>query len=57
MDNYRQMSKAELMRRVMGLGVNPYTMTVWQMIQFLEHSDIASKMSDEELLRKIQNKC
>lgn len=57
MSCYTQMDKKELMQRVMELGVNPYTMTQTQMIQFLGGSDIASKMTDEELLKHIQNKC
>ena len=57
MSCYNNMDKRELMQRIMELGVNPYNMTQTQMIQFLEGSDIASKMTDEELLRHIQNKC
>ena len=56
MSCYTQMSKSELMGRIMELGVNPYTMTQTQMIQFLEGADIASKMTDDELLQYIRNK-
>ena len=57
MSCYNNMDKRELMQRIMELGVNPYNMTQTQMIQFLEGSDIASKMTDAELLKHIQNKC
>ena len=56
MSNYTNMDKRELMQRIMELGVNPYNMTRTQMIQFLEGADIASKMTDEELLTKIKNR-
>lgn len=56
MSCYTDMAKTELMIKVMELGVNPYTMTQTQMIQFLEGTDKAQQMSDEELLRHIQNR-
>ena len=55
MSCYTSMAKTELMIRIMELGVNPYTMTQTQMIQFLEGTDRARQMTDEELLRHIQN--
>ena len=56
MSCYTDMDKSELMQRIIELGVCPYNMTRTQMIQFLEGADIASKMTDEELLQYIKNR-
>lgn len=54
MNNYKLWTKDQLANKIMSYGDNPYGMTKAQMVEYIEGTEKAQTMTDEELIAHIR---